>query len=87
MLAGHDPASVRFPLVVGLTWAVLIEIYREYGMKFDEAIKELNSQLADRTTPKGRQAKAKAPTPVEEAASMAMLQSMMGGSDFGGPRG
>ena len=79
MLAGHDPASVRFPLVINLTWAVLIEVYREYGMKFDEAIKELNSQLADPETPKGRQAKAKAPTPAEEAASMAMLQSMIGG--------
>ena len=64
-----------------LTWALLIEIYREYGLKFDEAIKELNSRLYDDP------AIPRVPTPAEEAASMAMLQSMMGGSDFGGPKG
>lgn len=82
MLAGHDPASVRFRLVVDMTWAVLVEVYGQYGMKFEEATKELESRLTDPATPEGR--KARAP---DDAASMAMLQAMMAGSDFGGPRG
>lgn len=82
MLAGHDPASVRFRLVMEMTWAVLIEIYGQYGMKFEEATDELNSRLTDPSTPEGRKAR----TP-DDAASMALLQAMMAGSDFGGPKG
>jgi hypothetical protein len=65
-----------------MTWALLIEIYGEYGMKFEEATKELQSRLTDPSTPEG--AKARAP---DDAASMTMLMAMMGGSDFGGPTG
>lgn len=82
MLAGHDPASVRFRLVIDLTQAVIVEIYQDYGMKFDEAINELQVRLTDPSTPKGR--KVRAP---DNESSMAMLQAMMKGSDFGGPKG
>lgn len=54
-------------------------------MKFDEAIAELAVKLLDPddpTTPKKR-----VPTPSQELAAMAMLQSQMGGSSFKGPRG
>lgn len=48
-------------------------------MKFDEAHEELRKLLAgpeDKT--------AKQPRPQDEAAGMAMLQAMMGGTDFKG---
>lgn len=82
MLAGHDPASVSFRLVIDLTWAVLMEVYRDYGMKFEEAYNELTARLTDPSTPEGK--KARAP---DDRASMAVLMAMMGGSDFGGPTG
>lgn len=68
--------------MLDVTWALIIEIYKEYGMKFDEAISELQKRLTDPGTPEGKQARAP-----DNDASLAMLQSMMAGSDFGGPRG
>jgi hypothetical protein len=73
---------VQFRLVVDMTWAIVMEVYREYGMKFEEATQELNGHLADPETPQAK--KVREP---DNDASLAMLQSMMGGSDFGGPRG
>jgi hypothetical protein len=73
---------VSFRLVIDVTWAILMEVYQDYGMKFDDAMEELNKRLTDPTTPEG--AKVRAP---DDAASMAVLQAMMGGTDFGGPRG
>ena len=70
--------------MLDMTWAVLVEVYRDYGMKFDEAITELQSRLADPSTPEGRKAKENAP---DDQASMAMLMGLMSGSDFGGPTG
>jgi hypothetical protein len=75
---------VQFRLVIDVAWAVLLEVYREYGMKFDEATIELNKAVADPSTPEGQ--KAHAPEPNNDQ-SLAVLQAMMGGSDFGGPRG
>ena len=73
-----------FRLVIDVAWAVLIEVYREYGMKFDEATTELTKAVADPSTPEGR--KARAPEPNNDQ-SLAALQAMIGGSTFGGPRG
>jgi len=72
---------VRFKVVLDVARVLIIEIYREYGMKFQEAIEELESKLVDPTDP---QPKPRAP---DNEASMAVLQAMMGGSDFGGPKG
>jgi hypothetical protein len=65
-----------------LVYALVMDIYGEYGMKFEEATTELNSRLTDPATPEGQ--KARAP---DDAASMAMLQAMMRDSNFGGPKG
>lgn len=67
-----------------MTWAIVLEIYREYGMKFEEAIDELNSRLADPGAPRKPKPP---PRPQENDQSMAVLQAMMGGTDFRGPRG
>lgn len=48
-------------------------------MKFDEAYDELTKALGD---PVG--AKKQQPRPEDEAAGLAMLQAMVGGSDFKG---
>lgn len=74
-----------FRLVIDMSQAILVEIYREYGMKFEEAKTEIYKTLHGpeaSETPKGKQHAAQ-----NEAASMAMLQSMMSGSDFKGPKG
>jgi len=73
---------VQFRLVVDMTWAIVMEVYREYGMKFEEAIQELSGRLADPMSPQAQRLREP-----DNDASLAMLQSMMGGSDFGGPRG
>ena len=68
------------------TWALVIEIYGEYGMKFDEANNELAKRLYEGdNTPQAQ--RARAPRPPDDAASMAMLQAAMKDSDFRGPRG
>jgi hypothetical protein len=56
-----------------------VEVYRELGMKFDEALDELSKAISD---PVERQQKK--PRPEDEAAGLAMLQAMVGGSDFKG---
>jgi len=71
--------------VLDLVTALVIEVYQELGMKFDEATAELAGKLLDPTDPETP--KKRVPTPSQEKASMAMLQSMMGGSNFKGPRG
>lgn len=48
-------------------------------MKFDEALDELNKALADPNDQRAKQ-----PRPEDEAAGFAMLQAMVGGSDFKG---
>lgn len=65
-----------------MSWVLVLEVYREYGMKFEEAMDELRTRLTDPSTPEGK--KAREP---DNDTSLAMLQAMMGGSDFGGPRG
>jgi hypothetical protein len=60
---------------------LVIEVYRELGMKFDEAIDELNTVLA------GDAQKPKKPKPQDEAAGLAMLQAVVGASDFRGAKG
>jgi len=81
VLAGHDPASVRFRLVVDMTWALLVEIYRDYEMKFEAAVSEITKAISPES-PQAEKAVA-----VDEAASMTLLQAMMAGSDFKGPKG
>jgi hypothetical protein len=67
-----------------------MEIYREYGMKFEEATEELNKRLYEEaTSPQQGQQAQRAPrkrTPDNDQ-SMAMLQAAMRGSSFGGPKG
>lgn len=65
-----------------MAWALLIEIYREYGLKFEEAMTELNKVIMGPQAPETQKA-----TERSDASAMAMLQSMMGDSDFKGPRG
>ena len=81
-MAGFDPAKVQFRLVVNMTWALLVEIYREYDMKFETAVDEITKAISEPDAPQAKKATAN-----EEAASMAMLQAMMVGSDFKGPKG
>ena len=56
-------------------------------MKFDEATTELSKRLYGdgETTPQAQ--RARAPKPPDDASSMAVLQALMGDSDFRGPRG
>lgn len=68
--------------MIDMAWALLVEIYRDYGMKFQEAMDELNIRVTDPETPAGK--KARAP---DDAASMSMLQAMIKDSSFGGPKG
>ena len=61
---------------------LVLEIYRDYGMKMEQAVDELQARLT------GPIEAAAAPQRVpDDGASMAMLQAMMGGSDFRGPKG
>ena len=60
----------------------MVEVYRELGMKFDEALDELNGVLRD---PSEKQT-AKAPRPQDEAAGLAMLQARMAATDFKGAK-
>jgi len=76
---------VEFRRVVDLTWVLVLEVYREYGMKFEEAFTELESKLYDPSDPEASKPRPKPPP--DNDASLAMLQAMMGGSDFGGPSG
>jgi hypothetical protein len=85
-LAGHDPAKTELRRVIDLAWVLIIEVYQEYGMKFQEATAELHAKLDDRTAP-AAQAARKRPAPSAEAQSMVMLQALMGGTDFRGPKG
>lgn len=61
--------------------ALLVEVYRELGMKFTETIEELEKRLGDPAAPARRK-----PEP-DNQASLAVLQAMMGGSDFSGAKG
>ena len=81
MLAGYDPATIEFRLVLDVAWALVIEIYREYGMKFQEAMDEITQKVTDPADPVQRPARAP-----DNASSMAMLQAMIKDSDFGGPK-
>lgn len=81
-MAGFDPAEVEFRIVVDLTWALLMEVYREYGMKFEDAYSELQKQLGDQPPAAVQQKRTQ-----DDASSMAMLQALMKDSDFAGPRG
>lgn len=71
--------------MLDMTNALIMEIYREYDLKFDVAATELKQVLAGPDSPERKQDKL--PTERQEAANMAALQAMMKGSDFGGPKG
>jgi hypothetical protein len=62
-----------------------MEVYREMGLKFEEAISDLSERLEDPDAPKATSKRQLSPE--EEAASMSTLQAMMGGTDFRGARG
>lgn len=82
MLAGHDPSTIEYRRVIDVAWALVTEIYGEYGMKFQEANEELHKKLYPQEAPQRKRA-----TKPDDAASMAALQAMMKNSDFGGPKG
>lgn len=72
-----------------MSHALVLEIYRDYGMKIEDANDELSKRLfeiADVPTHPGQQPRPKRRTP-DDAASMATLQAWMRDSDFRGPRG
>jgi hypothetical protein len=63
----------------------LVEVYRELGIKFEEAVSDLDGLLAGES--RQEQKRAQAPSPQDEAASMALLSAMMKDTSFQGPRG
>jgi len=67
--------------VVDVARVLILEIYRDYGLKFQEAMDELDSKISDPTAPKPK------PRAPDNDSSLALLQSLMQGSDFGGPKG
>jgi hypothetical protein len=67
--------------VLDIANVLIMEAYRELGMKFEEAYEDLANQVRDPVE------QAKPPSVAKEAAAMAVLQSMMGTSDFKGPKG
>ena len=69
-----------FHRVLDLTTAIVVEIYREFGMKFTEIMEELDKRLAEPD-------KRRTPPQPDNQASLAMLQAMMGDSDFKGVKG
>lgn len=69
--------------MLSVTTALVIEVYQELGMKFDDAFADLEGKLV----PEGEVPKKRAVPPPDDRASMAMLQSAMAGSNFRGPRG
>ena len=60
---------------------LVLEIYKDYGMKIEDSMKELASRLSE--TPPSQQQ----PRPADEATSMMYLQEAMKNSNFRGPRG
>lgn len=68
--------------MLDVAWALVTEIYGQYEMKFEDAQTELRKQTLG-----AEEAKRPQQVAADNAASMAMLQSMMGDSTFKGPRG
>lgn len=70
-----------FHMVLDLALVLLVEVYREYGMKYHEIMDELNKQIAE---PVARLQRRQPET--DNEASMSLLMGMMSGSDFRGAR-
>lgn len=64
--------------VLAIAYVMVIEVYQEIGVKFEDAIEELESKIVDPVERK--------PKVIDNEASMAQLMAMMGGSDFKGKR-
>lgn len=73
---------MTFRQVLDITTALVVEVYRELGMKFEEALDDLNERVSDPETRTKRQ-----PKPADEAAGFALLQAQMQQTDFKGVRG
>ncbi len=80
LLAGQNPHTLEFRDLVDIAKVLILEVYREMGVLFQEATESLDKSIGDPDTPK------RASQP-DDQASMAMLMGMMGGSDFRGPKG
>lgn len=87
LLAGHDPSTIEFRWVIDMARVLVLETYRELGLKFQEAVDELDDRIVGVDGSAAPKRERPAPRPADNDASLAMLQAMMGGSDFGGPRG
>lgn len=61
---------------------LVLEIYRDYGMKIEDSMNELQARLSETPAAQARQ-----PRPADEATAMLMLQEAMKNSNFRGPRG
>lgn len=72
--------------MLDLTYAIVVGVYQEYGMKFDEANADLAGRLYEAAPTESAQKPRRAPPP-DDRSSMAMLQSAIAGSTFKGPRG
>jgi hypothetical protein len=78
---------MTFHDALDISMALLMEAYREMGLKFEEAWDELNNRLYGAAGAKaGRPSKPRQPTPADNQASMAMLMSQIADSDFKGAR-
>lgn len=60
---------------------MVIESYKEAGMKFEEAFEDLTTRIND---PENAGRPKKAAPPPDDGASLAMLSALMAGSDFKG---
>lgn len=65
---------------------LVLEIYRDYGMKIEDAVRELDGRLAGPVESGQPQPRRQQEEPANDQALM-MLQARMKESNFKGPRG
>jgi hypothetical protein len=77
---------MQFRRVLDLTVTLLVEVYREVGMKFSDIMIELNRYMQKGTAERGPAGATSPPppTPQQDAESFALLQAMMAGTDWKG---
>lgn len=73
---------MSFRAVLDITVVLVLEVYRELGVKFDEAYADLTDRLADAV-----ERPPNVPTPAQEATGMIELMARMRQSDFKGAVG
>ena len=72
---------MTFRAVLDIAVVLVLEVYRELGVKFEEAHADLSDRLADEVV-----RKPKVPTPSQEAMGMQELMAVMRQSDFRGAK-